>query len=168
MLDDRGSSNSSLVILPFSLQPGEAALVGNRLLAVFQAASRVAREGARTLQPPAVDIKGSWQVRVEYRNAQSMHTIVIDGDARDVIGTHRTAYSEQPLRGVITGRNVDLTSLHPYEGTSLAFRFNGIIDAQGETINGSVELGTTGQAAPGPLNMKEFGSAVWHARRQSA
>jgi hypothetical protein len=37
--------------------------------------------------------------------------------------------------------------------------------AGGNEMSGSVELGSNGQSAPGPLNMKEYGKAMWRAKR---
>jgi hypothetical protein len=91
----------------------------------------------------------------------------IDADRPEVRGAHRTPFSTSVLRGVLAGLDVDLASLHPYEGTSLAFRFLGTAADDGCRMSGSVELGQTGQAAPGPLNMKEYGSAAWSACRRA-
>lgn len=167
MLDDRGASDTSLMILPFSLQPGEPEVVGDRLLAVFRRASQAPGKRDSAPDDDATGICGTWDVTITYKNAQATHAFTIEDDASQVSGTHRTTYSKQALRGIRDGRAVDLLSLHPYEGTSLAYRFRGVVDASAETIAGELELGTTGQAAPGPLNMKEFGSATWHASRRS-
>ena len=45
---------------------------------------------------------------------------------------------------------------------------NEIKAAGGDAMSGMVEIGSTGQAAPGPLNMKEYGSATWQAKRQAS
>lgn len=166
MLDDRGASNTSLMILPFSLQPGDAEVVGARLLAEFQRASQSRPEDDPARNRDAPGIRGTWDVLVTYKNARATHAFTIDDDAAAVSGTHRATYSTQALRGNRDGSVVDLLSLHPYEGTSLAYRFRGVVDAG--TMAGELELGTTGQAAPGPLNMKEFGSATWRAVRRAS
>lgn len=167
MLDDRGASSTSLMILPFSLQPGHAEIVGDRLLAVLQEASGNLAGNVSTDDHPAIALNGTWDILVQYRNARAAHTITILDDAQQVSGTHRTTYSEQAIGGTRDGRALDLLSLHPYEGTSLAFRFRGLVDTNSTTMSGELEIGTTGQAAPGPLNMREFGTAAWRASRRS-
>jgi hypothetical protein len=84
-----------------------------------------------------------------------------------VSGTHSTLYFQNPVAGFASNGAIEISSLHKFEGTNLAYRFTGSIDKGGNEMSGTVELGSTGQAAPGPLNMKEYGNASWKARRMA-
>ena len=83
--------------------------------------------------------------------------------AGTLAGMHALIDLVGPLTGTIAGSHVAFSSLHPYEGSNLSYAFTGTIADGG--MSGTVLLGTSGDSAPGPLNMREFGSASWTARR---
>ena len=169
MLDDRGSSDTSLMILPFSLQPGEAAIVGD---AIHRALSEsLSRQGPveaaeKVIAPTAANVSGSWDLEISFTIGSARHQLDIESKDSVIMGAHKTLHFRNPVRGSIVGSAIDLSSLHKFEGTNLAYRFIGAIAKDGNEMSGTVELGSTGQAAPGPLNMKEYGNAAWKARRR--
>jgi L-seryl-tRNA(Ser) seleniumtransferase len=171
MLDDRGSSSTSLLILPFALQPGEAAVVGealHRALSPLPSRSRsAATEKVAHAEGSSTRADGVWDVDIAFAVGSARHRLQIVTDGTVISGSHRTLYFENALKGAIAGDRVDFSSQHRFEGTSLAYRFIGEIHAGGKEMSGSVELGSNGQSAPGPLNMKEYGKGTWRAKRAS-
>jgi hypothetical protein len=159
MLDDRGSTDSSFLIHPFSIQPGEAEIVGDQLALAFE---RAKTRSPRPAQPiaPAASIDGSWDVEIAFTVGTARHRFDFDGKAG---AWHRTLFFRSPLSAKVHGDRVEITSQHRYEGTNLTYRFVGTVGADGRSMIGEVELGSTGQAAIGPINMKEYGNARWTA-----
>jgi len=159
MLDDRGATDTSVFILPFSLQPGEAEIVGDRIReALLQAPFPVEEE---SLSP--VDVSGVWEIEISHVRKTAHHRVGISQVGEDLEGTHHTRALQNPLVGSVTGDEVVFTSQHRFEGTHLAYRFMGTVSQGG--MNGTVEIGSSGQSAPGPLNQREYGTAVWKGRR---
>ena len=169
MLDDRGSSDTSLLILPFSIQPGEAAIVGEAIRGVMSEALSRARQKADAPNPTpsGPDLDGSWELDLSFTVGSARHRLDLAVNGSAVSGTHSTLYFQNPIAGFASNGTIEISSLHKFEGTNLAYRFIGSIDGSGSEMSGTAELGSTGQAAPGPLNMKEYGNASWKARRIS-
>ena len=161
MLDDRGATAGSVFILPFSLQPGEAEIVGERLRAELAAAAPEAREPA--VAAAAAEIAGDWRLTIAFIRGQSEHELRLRQDGARLTGVHRTAALESTLTGRLEGESIAFESAHPFQGTSLVYRFTGTV-ADGQ-MAGAVALGTEGTSAPGPLNRREFGEATWRATR---
>jgi hypothetical protein len=113
---------------------------------------------------PALDLSGEWELEVGFAAERSRHGLTLQQKGGALTGTHRTLSLAGALTGTIAGDRVELLSQHPFEGTNLSYAFTGRLD--GGAMAGEVLLGTFGDSAPGPLNMREFGSATWSARRR--
>lgn len=159
MLDDRGATNTSVFIRPFSLQPGEARVVGQRIREVLATAPK----GERKADPPPVQVAGCWALDIQYVKGRSNHRLVFEQRNHELTGSHRTRFHENPLSGCVQGNEITFSSLHRFEGTHLAYRFSGTVN--GDVMDGVVELGSSGQSAPGPLNQREYGTGRWRAER---
>ncbi|MBL8688399.1 MAG: hypothetical protein JNL04_04840 [Rhodospirillaceae bacterium] len=160
MLDDRGATENSVFILPFSLEPGEAEIVGS---AIAKALDTTPATKAVAVEPPAGDVSGLWIVDIAFAAETTPHRVRLRQSGGRLDGVHATLDLVGPVGGTITGNHVAFSSLHPYEGSNLSYAFTGTL-ADGR-MSGTVLLGTSGDSAPGPLNMREFGSASWQARR---
>ena len=160
MLDDRGATDCSVFILPFSLQPGEAEVVGAKIREALAAAPR--RE--HQVERPPVRVAGAWDLEIQYVRGTSEHGLVIEQEGPELTGLHRTRFHENPLSGRVEGKEVTFSSLHRFEGTHLSYRFTGTVD--GDVMEGTVELGSYGQSAPGLVNQREYGEGGWEARRR--
>lgn len=160
MLDDRGATDHSVFILPFNLGSGEAEIVG---AAIARALAATPPTAAAAGEPPAADLTGLWMIEIAFAAERTPHRVRLRQSASRLEGTHVTLDLVGPLSGTIAGSHVAFSSLHPYEGSSLSYAFTGMI--ADDRMTGTVLLGTSGDSAPGPLNMREFGSASWQARR---
>lgn len=161
MLDDRRATDTSLFILPFSLQPGEAERVGSRIREALEAAPGNPRKASL----PPVHIEGIWDVEIQYLRGASRHCLALEQRGHELTGLHRTSFQENSLSGHVQGAEVTFSSLHRFEGTSLSYQFTGTVDR--DVMEGTVELGSTGQEALGPLNQREYGQGQWQARRRT-
>ncbi len=157
MLDDRGATTTSVFILPYSLQPNEAEIVGSRIHEALAAAS----PSAKSQPPPPAQVEGEWDVEIEYIKGSSKHRLVLEQTDHELKGIHFTQFHENRLSGRIEGTRITISSLHRFEGTNLSYQFEGTVGA--DAIEGTVQLGTSGQSAPGPLNQSEFGHGRWRA-----
>ena len=160
MLDDRGATDCSVFILPFSLHPGEAEVVGSRIREALAAAP--GRE-PQALRPP-VRVSGEWKLEIQFVRGTSAHGLMFEQEGHELTGYQRTRFHENPLSGRVEGNAIVFSSLHRFEGTHLSYRFTGAVD--GDAMEGTVELGSSGQSAPGPVNQREYGEGRWKARRR--
>lgn len=162
MLDDRGATDTSVFILPFSLQPGEAEVVGS---SIRQALADVPGNRRKAPLSPSVRVEGTWDLEIQYLRGTSRHTLVFEQRAHELTGLHRTSFHENCISGCVQGAEVTFSSLHRFEGTHLSYLFTGTVDR--DLMEGTVELGSTGQEALGPLNQREYGKGQWRARRRT-
>ena len=123
MLDDRFSTEGSVFILPFSLQQGEAEVVGRRIEEELRKNSK--GTGERNTVDPEYSVDGQWDVEIAFHAGTVQHEVTLDGDSKSLSGTHRTEFLENDIRGAGEGRMVRLVSEHRYEGTHLVYTFEG-------------------------------------------
>jgi L-seryl-tRNA(Ser) seleniumtransferase len=161
MLDDRGATEGSVFILPFSLQRGDAQEVGEKIR--YALASSDPPSAASFSLP--TDVRGDWDITIAFADGEVKHRLVIEQNETVLTGTHRTLFLTHTVSGSVSENRISLRSLHPFEGTNLAYQFVGVVD--GDEAEGLVYLGTSGQSAPGPLNQREYGSATWRGQRAS-
>lgn len=163
MLDDRGSTASSIFIDPFSLQPGEAGIVGEQIRDAIAAAATAGCEARPESPHDTEGIDGHWDVHITFCRGDTEHVFTLSQFANIVQGTHTLTRGQCPIKGTVRGDRVELHSRYPFEGTNLAYTFHGRIE--GETMSGHLLLGSTGNSAPGPINEREYGEARWKATR---
>jgi hypothetical protein len=159
MLDDRGAEGTSVFILPVSLQPNEAEIIGLR---IGEALSDASPAVTSPPSPPAL-VEGSWDVEIEYLKGISHHRWMLEQAEHELKGIHYTRFHENRFSGRVEGNRLTISSLHRFEGTNLSYQFSGTVDTN--VMEGMVTLGTSGQSAPGPLNQSEFGHGKWRARK---
>ena len=102
-------------------------------------------------------------VEIEHIKGGSNHRLMLEQTDHELKGIHYTLFHENRLSGRIEGTRITISSLHRFEGTNLFYQFAGTVDAN--AMEGTVQLGTSGQSAPGPLNQSEFGHGKWRARK---
>ena len=162
MIDDRFSTGASFYLDPFSLQPGEAAMVGER---IWEELSAAADGPVPSPQGEAgVDIGGVWDVVIDFYRGRARQRLALTQSGTALAGEHAIAYQRNLLEGTIHGRDVTIASKHPYEGTNISYRFIGRVEDA--IMSGTVLLGSTGNSAPGPINEREYGEGTWQATRR--
>jgi len=126
---------TGLTIGPYMMAAGEEQVVADRLLAVLRNPPR-AEEPA--LAPPAGDLTGSWDVRIEYAASSSTHRLHVRQRGNQLDGAHQGDFETRALRGSISGDEVRVDS-HFEHGDSLSYSFSGRL--AGDELAGELDLG---------------------------
>ena len=138
-------------ITPYMLVPGEEEIIADRLHEVL---SNAPKESATPPAPPAADLGGRWDVRIEFAASQSAHTLHLLQRGHDVTGVHRGDFVARDLVGTIDGTTVTLRSAYSEQhGDALHYTFSGTV---------------SGDAMSGTLDMGEYLSGKWSAMRHVA
>ena len=110
-------------------------------------------------------MSGAWEIEIALVRKTARHRVDIEQLAGVLTGTHQTRWLKNSLNGSMNGDEIAFTSQHRFEGTHLSYRFVGTVS--GDEMRGEVEMGSSGQSAPGPLNQREYGTARWRGVRIS-
>ena len=141
----------SFVIRPVAMKPGEYKLVAARVAEILRSAPKGVTKAAPAA--PAVDIAGRWDVSVQYQKGSADHKLFLTTKTNKVAGTHQGWAYEGDLQGSVDGDKVELHSGFQVGGQHLNYDFTGKVT--GDTMSGEVDLG-------------EYGSGHWTARRHAS
>ena len=140
---------SGISITPYMMAAGEEKVVAERLHAILSNPPK--QEASARTAPPAADLTGQWDVRIEYAANTSSHTLHVKQVGNRLEGTHQGDFVSRDLGGTIDGSSVQINSLvTERHGDALSFRFNGTV---------------TTDAMSGTLDMGEYLTAKWTAKR---
>ncbi|MCW5980828.1 MAG: aminotransferase class V-fold PLP-dependent enzyme [Bryobacteraceae bacterium] len=145
--DRRWGGDSSITIMPYMMNPGDAAIAGERIRAVL--ANPPKHDAPRPAGPPA-QIAGQWDVKLDFLLGSADHGLVFEQEGDRIVGTHTGDILSGDLRGLVEGNKVYFRSSQRYEGTRLTYDFAG--EVSGDSISGTVGLA-------------EYGEARWQAKR---
>jgi L-seryl-tRNA(Ser) seleniumtransferase len=160
MLDDVSAKGNSVIIEPFSLQPGEAEIVGGAIAkALLQAGDIVA--AANEASPAALD--GKWVFSVAFAREPRVHHVEIAQLGNSLSGLQQSDGFAGPISGKVQGQHVELSFEMTYEAAIISYRFDGEMD--GDTISGSVSLGSTTTGGRGEVSLGQYGRVAWTGRR---
>ncbi len=127
---------TSISVTAWMMQPGDAAVVADRIHAVLSA-TREPRSTA--VPPPATTIGGRWDVDIAFPSSTGRHVLVLEQDGNWLSGTHQGEFSTRDVAGTIEGDAVTLRSVERRPGSAVTFIFSGRI-ADG-AITGSIHMG---------------------------
>ena len=145
----REGGESSVSVMPWQMQPGDAAVIGD---ALYRALSNPPEVSAATSSGPAADVGGQWDVTIDYVLAPTQHKVFLEQTDADLRGLHEGERTDGDVRGWVDGDKVRFSSRHRWEGASFGFTFEGV--AKGDSMEGEVDLG-------------EYFTAPWRATRHS-
>ncbi|WP_428483786.1 aminotransferase class V-fold PLP-dependent enzyme [Rhodopila sp.] len=160
MLDDMATTENSVSIDPFGLQPGEADQVGKAL------AAALAAPAAAMTSPPSVidlDVSGIWDVDVSFLLGKRRHRIRLRQQDGVVTGSQSSHQFEGPVTGSIDANGIRLVFSMWHEGTMIAYHLDGCV-ADGR-MQGSVTFGSMTHHHQGPINLAQFGPGEFQATR---
>ena len=160
MLDDNSAAENSIEIDPFQLQPGEAAQVGDAIAAVLRDATR---DAPATAHPPAIEIAGNWELRVDFLQGSRVHRLEIEQRGPELAGHQRSAHFEGPVSGWLSGDLVQLSFSSRYEAATICYFFDGEI--RDGRMSGTAVLGAASDQNHGIVNRSQFGTGRWQASR---
>ena len=160
MLDDNSATENSIAIDPFQLQPGEAALVGDAVVAALRASLTNQPTASR---PPAPAVAGEWELRVDFLHGTRSHRLALEQRGNELAGHQRSAQFEGPVNGTLRADRVYFSFGSRYEASNLSYRFEGTVEDGAMT--GTVALGAASDQNAGIVNRSQFGTGQWQARR---
>jgi uncharacterized pyridoxal phosphate-dependent enzyme len=160
MIDDNSALADSIVVDPFGLEAGQATEVGRAVAAVLTAARDAAAEPAA---PPAADLNGDWEVRVRFLHGERTHRVTLRQQGGALAGNQHSVQFDGTVAGSLTAKHVQMTFMTRYEGSIIAYRFEGEV-ADGK-MAGEVLLGSGTEHHQGPVNFAQFGTGQWQAVR---
>lgn len=106
---------------------------------------RLAYEDERT-----PNIEGEWSITINFISGVAHHIALIKVKGDTLSGVYKGQFKEGTLRGLIKKNKVDFTGYLKHQATHITFHYTGTIE--GDTMKGTV-------------NMGEYWSAIWTARR---
>ena len=140
---------TGVAVNPYMMAPGDEKVVADRLYALL---TNPARKEDVAPAAPAADVSGQWDVRIEYAAASATHGLTLRQKGNDVEGAHRGDFLTRDLMGTIDGDTV---------------RFRSAIDQAGDAVNYTFNGKVTGDEMSGTLDMGEYLSGRWSARRKA-
>lgn len=159
MLDDTSTTETSIMLDPFGLQPGEARAVARAIAAILASAPPV----EAPLPPPANPLAGDWILTTRFLHGTRTHRVTLTQDGTDLGGTQDSPQFSGPVRGTASDGWVRLDFRTVYEGSTIRYALEGTTD--GATMSGTAILGTSNDHHWGEVNLAQFGEATWEAVR---
>lgn len=131
-----GEGMTSINITPSQMRPRNAKVVADRLHEIL---SQKREPISDDMAAAKADIKGHWEVEMEFFTSRSTHYFFLEQDGNWVSGTHRSDFSTQEMVGVVEGDEIKLRSNYGIPGDHISYWFSAKQD--GDTLSGSVFLG---------------------------
>jgi uncharacterized pyridoxal phosphate-dependent enzyme len=145
----RGANETGISISAYMMAPGEDKIVADRIHAILSS-PRPAKPAAPP-KNPAGDLSGRWDVHIEFAAGSSQHTLHLKQQSNELLGTHQGDFQARDLSGTISGDEVHISSsVTESHGDALSYRFSGKL---------------SGDAMSGALDMGEYLTASWTAKR---
>jgi len=141
--------DTGIAITSAMMAPGDEKIVAQRIVQVLS--------GKHTLKPveapatPVTNLSGRWAIEIQYAASSTTHTVHLQQNGNRLEGTHQGDFLARDISGTISGDTVSLASnVTERHGDALTYRFSGKVT--GETMSGSLDMG-------------EYLTATWTARR---
>ncbi|MFI5193232.1 MAG: hypothetical protein ACHQD7_04225 [Chitinophagales bacterium] len=138
---------TSINITAGQMQPGEDKIVADRIFGVL---SQKRSPKPTTMNAPAANLQGRWDVEVEFYSSKNHFAWVLEQDSNWLQGVHTSTFTTQNISGTIEGDQVKLRSPEALPGDHVSFTYTGAIS--GDSISGSIYL-------------VEYGTAKFTAKR---
>lgn len=128
---------TSISISAHMMQPGDEKTVADRIHGIL---SRQHEKKTVSIEPPAADLSGQWDVSVEFYSGRGEHKLYLGKqEGNDIRGTHKSTFSLLDISGRVEGKNVKLQSYYMENAQSIPYIFDGNIE--GDTFSGVLYLG---------------------------
>ena len=131
---------SSIGIMPYMMQPGDAPLVANAL-------STILRNPGHFDDPPVysgsmAQLAGMWNVTINYHRGVGHQQFVLTQSGAMVSGDQHGEMFNAALQGKVEADHVTLSSVMKANGSQISFNFTGKVS--GTSISGDVRMGEYG------------------------
>jgi L-seryl-tRNA(Ser) seleniumtransferase len=147
----RASNQTGISITAYMMQAEDVPIVAGRLHEILSA-SRPAWK-PETPKTPTGDLAGRWDVHIEFAAGSSDHTLHVEQQGNQLVGTHQGDFVARDFSGTISGDDVRISSsIGEVHGAALSYRFTGKL--AGDTMSGELDMG-------------EYLGAKWTAARHA-
>ncbi len=128
---------TSISIAAWMMQPGDDKIVADR---VHAALTMKRPPLVDAMKAAGTDLKGRWDVTVNYFNEKSDHKFIIEQqDGNFMKGSHQGTFTTNDLVGTIEGNEVKFQSRSSMLGDSVPFTFSGTVN--GDSMTGNIHHG---------------------------
>jgi hypothetical protein len=110
-----------------------------------------------------IDVSGEWDLRVSFLKGERAHRLTLRQLDGVISGDQNSPQFEGEVTGTIDGDRINLVFRTRTEGTMIVYRLDGSVD--GAHITGRVTLGSATDHHQGPINLSQFGTAVFSGSR---
>ncbi len=146
-----GPNQTGLTIDPYMMAPGDERVVADRICALLKDPQLAP---VTKPAPPAVDLTGSWDVRIQYAASSATHALHLRQRGNAIEGIHDGDFVSRDASGTIDGDALLIRSDFPESrGDRLKFTFSGKV---------------SGDGMGGELDMGEYLKATWVATRHAS
>ena len=144
------TAETNISIMAYMMEPGEDKVVADRIFDTLTKAPKTPK--ATEVKPPAGDLTGEWDVRIQFAAGTSNHKFYLKQNGNAIEGSHQGDFITRGLAGGINGDAVTLGSNNPEQnhGDALSYQFTGVL--RGDSIQGALSMG-------------EYLGAQWTAKR---
>jgi L-seryl-tRNA(Ser) seleniumtransferase len=148
--DRSAMSGTGVSITPYMMAAGDEVIIADRLHAVL---SKPPVAPVKTPAPPAGDLSGGWDVKIQYAASASTHHFQLRQKGTEIEGAHQGDFITRDLSGSIDGDDVRLRSnVGEQAGDAFSFTFTGKL---------------AGDQLTGTLDMAEYLGATFTATRRA-
>lgn len=153
IMSHAGGEGHSFILRPVAMRPEHPPVVARRLAEIFSSAPAPSRTPS-TKKPPA-ELTGIWDAELTFACGRARHTLIFEPQKQPdrIGGLHVGSIAQGALSGSIDGDSLTFRSALLVEGMRLEYGFNGRLN--GREISGQLDLG-------------EFGTGSWIARKRGA
>ena len=145
------AGDTGISIVSAMMAPGDEKIVAQRIQEVLS--QKHTLKPVETPAPPASNLAGRWEIEIRYAASTTTHTVHLQQNGNRLEGIHQGNFLSRDITGTISGDIVTLASnVTERHGDSLSYRFSGKV---------------SGESMAGTLDMGEYLSATWTARRPS-
>ncbi len=128
---------TSISLAAWMMQPGDDKIVGDR---IFAALNMKRPPLVETMKAAGADLKGRWDVTVDYFTEKSAHKFIIEQqDGNFMKGSHQGTFTTNDLVGTIEGNEVKFQSASRTLGDNVPFAFSGTVN--GDEMKGKIHHG---------------------------
>ncbi|SDM47587.1 Seryl-tRNA(Sec) selenium transferase [Daejeonella rubra] len=148
--DEPGLTGISLV--GYMMVPGDDQLAASRIREVLS--KQRSPKASIPMKSPVTNMLGRWDMEVQFYNSREKQELFIDSQEGNYFsGTYKSQFSERIINGTIDGDVVKMQSIWVVPGDRIQTTFQGSVS--GETLSGDID-------------MNEFLSAKFNAKRKQS
>jgi len=134
--DRSAMAGTGVSITPYMMAAGDEQIIADRLHAVL---SKPPVTPVKTPAPPAADLSGGWDVKIQYAAAASTHHFQLRQRGAEIEGAHQGDFVTRDLTGSIDGDEVRLRSnVGEAGGDAFSFTFTGKL--AGDQLSGTLDM----------------------------